>query len=63
MRQITIQANHKYTITIQYNDEVTVSKFGVKMDISDPDIILSLALIIRDLQDELEVYKNPDNYV
>ncbi len=63
MKPITIQANPKYTITQHSNGKVIVFRNGEKIEISDPHIILSLALTIKNLRDELEIYKNPDSYV
>ena len=63
MEPITIQANHKYTVTQHSDGEVIVIRNGEKITISDPNIIISLALTIMNLRDELEVYKNPTCYV
>ena len=61
MKPITIQANSKYTITQHSDGEVIVLRNGGKIAISDPDIIIRLALTIRDLMEIIEIYKDDRN--
>ena len=62
MLYINIVANAKYTITQQRDGEVNVFKYGEGIEISDPGIVMNLALTIRDLQETIEIYRNYDCY-
>ena len=63
MKYLNIHANNKYTIIQQEDGEVEVYSFNNKIKVSDPGVILSLALTIQNLQDMIEIYKKPIDYV
>ncbi len=58
MPYINIIANAKYTISQQMDGEIDVFKYGEGIEISDPELVMNLALTIRDLQEIIEIYRN-----